>query len=333
MDFINLLLADMPSGFWQNLIGYVVDFVTNYGLAIIIFSIVLKIILSPLDFMQRKTTRDNTEKQAKLKPQLDKLNAKYKDKKEILNQKTMELYKKENYNIIGSCFGMLINLVLTLVIFITLFGAMRNISEFKLANQYTQLETTYQTAYDADFDINSDILLATQAGQTAVLSEYENVKEGFLWINNIWMPDTSASVIPSYSSYLKLSNTPTESAPTEDRYNEVMGVLQSENNGWNGLYILIILAGAVTYISQKVMQGKKKVGETKDPATPQMNTGLMLYLLPILMIVFTISYSAAFALYIVINSLMTMFIAMISNKILDNKEAKKQLDTKPNYSR
>ena len=64
-----------------------------------------------------------------------------------------------------------------------------------------------------------------------------------------------------------------------------------------------------------------------------MNTGLMLYLLPILMIVFTISYSAAFALYIVINSLMTMFIAMISNKILDNKEAKKQLDTKPNYSR
>ena len=87
MDFINLLLADMPSGFWQNLIGYVVDFVTNYGLAIIIFSIVLKIILSPLDFMQRKTTRDNTEKQAKLKPQLDKLNAKYKDKKRNIKSK------------------------------------------------------------------------------------------------------------------------------------------------------------------------------------------------------------------------------------------------------
>ena len=56
MDFINLLLADMPNGFWQNLIGIMVDLVTNYGLALILFSILLKIVLSPLDFMQRRTT-------------------------------------------------------------------------------------------------------------------------------------------------------------------------------------------------------------------------------------------------------------------------------------
>ena len=320
----------MPDGFWQSLIGYVVDFVGNYGLAIILFSIILKIILSPLDFMQRKITKNNTEKQAKLKPQLDKLNKKYANNKEMLNQKTMELYKKENYNVVGTCLGMFVNLTLTLVIFITLFGAMRDISQFKLANQYSALADTYQITYTQTVGDDNTKLLAAQE---AVLNEYETIKDGFLWVSNIWMPDTSASVIPSYSNYLKLANQNSETGPTEQEYNEVMGILQQEYQGWNGYYILIILAGAITYFSQKILQGKqnKKTEESTDAV--QMNSNFMLFLLPVLMVVFTIGYSAAFALYIVMNSTMTMFTSFVSNKILEAQKRKQEEVNKLEYSR
>lgn len=333
MDYISQTLANLPNGFWQNLIGYVVDFVGNYGLAIIIFSILLKIVLSPLDFFQRKITKNNTEKQAKLKPELEKLQKKYGDKKELLNQKTMELYKKENYNIVGSCLGMLVNMALTLFIFISLFNAMRDISEFKLLNQYNELENVYNTTYQAEI-VNGETA-ATQAAEQAVLLKYNDVKDSFLWVSNVWMPDTSGNVIPNYDRFLKLTNIEESEQPTEQEYNTVMGILQEEHSGWNGYYILIILAGAITYFSQKIMQGKLKQDKQKNESgdTPQVNMNFLSILLPALMVIFTLSYSAAFALYIVMNSLMSMLITLISNKIIEHTDAKKQNTVKPNYAR
>ncbi|MGD9901476.1 MAG: YidC/Oxa1 family membrane protein insertase [Spirochaetales bacterium] len=332
----HLMLADMPPGVWQTLIGYVVDFVGDYGIAIIVFTIILKLLLSPLDFMQRKITKDNTEKQAKVQPALEKLQKKYGNDKNKLNQKTMELYKKENYNIMGSCLGMLLNLVITLFIFITLFTAMRNISEYKLINQYDTLSTAYNDAYQAEYTLSADELLATAAGQSAVIAEYENVKEGFLWVNNIWMPDTNASVIPSYDNFLSLTaQQNSETAPTEEQYNEVMSALQNEYSGWNGLYILIVLSALITYLSQKILTNYTKPKNTKfDEETPtQKSSQIMLFLLPALMVLFTIQYSAAFAVYIVVNSGMTMLTSVVSYSIINKLEKKKIEKEKPEYSR
>jgi YidC/Oxa1 family membrane protein insertase len=333
MDYLNLLLADMPPGFWQNLIGYAVDFANNYGLAIIIFTIILKLILSPLDFMQRKITKENTAKQAKLKPQLEKLNEKYKEDKQKLNQKTMELYKKENYNVVGSCFGMMVNLVLTLVIFITLFGALRDIGEYKMSTQYLDLASTYEATYTQTIGDEQE---KTLQAEQAVIDRYSQIKEDFLWIENIWMPDTRSEVIPDHDRFIKLTNLSEDETPNQQEYLQVMGVLKQEYSGWNGLYILIILAAGITYYSQKVMQGKlgkAKTDKKEDDSTPQVNTKFMLYLLPILMIIFTVSYSAAFALYIVMNSAMTLVISLIANKIIEKKQLQKEQDSKLEYSR
>lgn len=358
MDYLNTLLSSMPPGFWQNIIGYFVDFVGNYGLAIVLFSIALKIVLSPLDYNQRKITKNNTEKQAKLKPELEKINKKFAKNKEALvkkysnnqtmltkeiaknkemqNQKTMELYKKENYNIVGNCLGMFLNFALTLVIFISLFNAMRGISEFKLTEQYTQLQSAYEIAYNENFDLTADEEAAKIEGQLAAAAQYTQIKDSFLWVQSVWMPDTSAQVIPDYNRFLKLTNIPEESRPTQEEYDEVMTIARQQQQGWNGTYILIFLAAIITYYSQKIMQGQMKAqkeGAAANPDMPQMNTKLFLYLLPALMVLFTISYSAAFAIYIVINSAMTMVISIIANKIITAREAKKQISNKPDYTR
>lgn len=334
MGILNLLLAtNWPTGFWENLISATFDFVGDYGLTIIVFTVLLKIVLIPLDIYQKKITKDNTTKQAKLKPQLDKLNAKYKNNKEMLNQKTMELYKKENYNIVGSCGGMLLNLVLTLVIFITLFGAMNNIAQFKIADQYTQLATAY----------NEGIVINEETAEQNVVDTYEEIKEGFLWIENIWRPDRyNANIIPTYTEYLQLTRATEgdEGVPSQVDYELVMTPLTNTYQGPNGLFILIFGSAIISFFTQKVMQRFTKPKDQKptdEPDPAQSSAKTMTLLLPILMIFFTWSYSSAFALYIITNSGMTMLTSIFSYKLLDKMEANKELKdketNKADYSR
>ncbi len=321
MDFINTILlnASWPDGFWAGLIANFFNIIKDYGLTLIIFTICLKLVLVPLDFWQKKTSRDTAKKQAKIQPKLAKLQAKYKNNKEMLNQKTMELNKAEGFNVLTSCLGMLVNLVLTLVIFITLFGAMRDIAAHKMAYQYDALAETY-----AEIIADGGTV---EAAEDAVIVEYDNIKESFLWVNNIWKADTNTSIIPTYKEY-KTAVADTEVSEVD--YNKVMKPISDVNEGWNGLFVLVILAGLVTFVSQKIMmkdQNKQKQQTPKREGEPEVaapNLNFMTYLLPGLMIIFTWSYSAAFALYIVTNSVFTMASTPIINKVLDSIDKRKE---------
>lgn len=84
--------------------------VHNYGWAIVLVTITINILLSPLSFQQIKSSR----KMQQIKPQLDALNAKYKGikmndpRKAEQNQEMMDLYKREGVNPMGGCLPMLI---------------------------------------------------------------------------------------------------------------------------------------------------------------------------------------------------------------------------------
>lgn len=80
--------------------------VKNYGLAIIILTIILKALLSPLMINSMKSS----QKMRSLQPKISELQAKYKDKPEMLNQKTMELYKKAGFNPMSGCLPMLLQM-------------------------------------------------------------------------------------------------------------------------------------------------------------------------------------------------------------------------------
>ncbi len=71
----------------------------NFGLAIILFTLITKIITLPLAIKQQKGTME----MARLKPKLDELNRKYKDDKLKLSEETQKLYKEENYNPLSGC--------------------------------------------------------------------------------------------------------------------------------------------------------------------------------------------------------------------------------------
>jgi YidC/Oxa1 family membrane protein insertase len=79
-------------------------FIPNYGLIIIIFAIVIKLILSPLTLRSYKSMANMRE----LQPQMKELQEKYKDNPQKQQQETLKLYRKAKVNPLGGCLPMLL---------------------------------------------------------------------------------------------------------------------------------------------------------------------------------------------------------------------------------
>ena len=138
--------------------------VGNYGWAMIVFTVLIRLVLTPLDVKSRISMR----KTSKLQPQLAALQKKYANDKEKLNQKTAELYKKEHINPLSSC----LPLLLTMPILFAMFNAMRMVANEHLVQQVF-----------------------------AILMGEEPVLESWLWIKNLWMPDSPfATYMPDVQS-------------------------------------------------------------------------------------------------------------------------------------
>ncbi len=101
----------------SSLFGYILNFiyeiVKNYGLAIIILSVLLKLILLPLSIKQQKTMK----KTAKIQQKLKDIQEKYKNDQVKMNQEMMDLYKRENLSPFSGCLTSIIQIILLFAMF------------------------------------------------------------------------------------------------------------------------------------------------------------------------------------------------------------------------
>ena len=135
--------------FLANLLGYVLNYlynwVQNYGWAIIIFSVLLKLILLPFTIKQQK----NIKKSAKISEETSKLQVKYKNDPEKLNREIMDLYKREKASPFSGC----LSSILQLIIFISVFYLvsrpltyMKKVDSTIIDNYKTELTESGQTS-------------------------------------------------------------------------------------------------------------------------------------------------------------------------------------------
>ena len=100
-----------------NLFGYLLNFLynifNNYGIAIIVFSVILRIILIPVTISQQKTMKKSEQMQEKMRENQQK----YKNNPEKLNQETMDLYKREKMNPFSGCLSSILQIIIILSVF------------------------------------------------------------------------------------------------------------------------------------------------------------------------------------------------------------------------
>ena len=126
--------------FFANIFGYVLNFiygiVNNYGIAIILFTILLKLIMLPISIKQQKTMKKTT----KLQEQVREIQNKYKSDPTRMNQEVMDLYKRENMSPFCGCLSSILQIILVISMFYLVSRPLTYMKHVEpdLINQYAQ---------------------------------------------------------------------------------------------------------------------------------------------------------------------------------------------------
>ena len=352
---LNLLFLDAPvlTNWIGKLVHLLYDQIGNFGWTVVIFTLILKVIVSPFDLWQKSATRKNNRAMKLMKPELDRINEAYAGNQQVLQKKQMELYKQYGYSMWGACLPSIITLVIFLVVF----------SGFNACVKYENQLMVYNLTQTYKQEIVETGLLDTGTQEQMdgiMLDAYEKLKTNedgtqkwkWLWIENVFMPDTWADVVPDISTYAgsgmgKLNagltdvNFPYNSAygnaydavlkPAMRQYNKVDkgSTIKTffDMKHWNGYLILPILSLALSIVSTRLTRGSQPETPTQYDANGKPIAGgaansmkYMMWIMPIMIGVFSLFYSAAFCIYMFTNSFITVGINLIYNAVTKRKD-------------
>ncbi|NLG25817.1 MAG: YidC/Oxa1 family membrane protein insertase [Clostridiales bacterium] len=307
----------------RSLLDLIYHVVPNYGWAVILFTLVIRLVLMPLDIKSKRSMKN----MSKLQPQLEALNKKYAKDREKLNQKTQELYKKEKINPLSGCLPLLIQMP----ILFAMFAVMREV-----ANEQTVA-----------------MLLGVKDALAAGNVDYRPVFESFFWIKNVFQPDSFMStVVPAAVTDVShaLQGVGASGAMNADMINAAKTFLATpEYASWeqslgattwystvlflnwkltipmvfNGWFVLPVLAAVSQVFASKLMAPSTAPAQaTSAPSQANSTNQMMTYIFPIFSLFICATSNAAFALYWVFVNLIQLAQQLLVNWIIDRSEAK-----------
>lgn len=276
--------------FFANIFGYLLNFIYNlignYGLAIILFSILVKIALLPISISQQRTMK----KTAKIQDELKVLQVKNKNNPEALQKETMELYKREKMNPFSGCLSSIVQIVLILAVFYMVRCPLTYMK--KVDSQVIQDYTTEISENSETRDAYPEISIIREKG-----SEDERV-----YINMEFLG-------------LDLSSIPSKDFSDWKTY--VIPVLY---------VITTFISMKITTSMQKQKEKEKKVisedGENKEEEVDVMaqTSKNMTYMMPIIAVSISLIAPLGLALYWLTNNILMIAERLVLNKVIVDKE-------------
>ena len=316
----------------------------NYGWSVVVFTLLIRAILTPLDVKSRVSMR----RMNKLQPQVAALQKKYAKDQQKLNLKMQELYRKEKVNPLSSC----LPLLLSFPILIVMFNAMRSIANQQMVKQA--------------FDIVQGI---------------QPTLEPWLWIKNIWMPDspfnatwpdltrlqqvpmniwqkvftdlsaTSPDYIANLTSQMGITlesfaDATVTRATVQTMYDTMVAMPEYASQlatipgftfnllitsvtvfrSFNGLFILPLFSALSQYLMTVLQPTQPQQPAADANGQPQPNTGaFMKWFFPLFSLWICSGYYAAFAIYWMVSNVLAIIQNLVINKVLDSREAKEAI--------
>ena len=301
--------------FFANIFGYILNFiyelVKNYGLAIIIFSILVKVAMIPISIKQQKTMKKSTKIQAKMKE----IQLKYKNNPEKLNQETIELYRSENMSPFSGCLSAIIQIVLLFSVFFLVKSPLTHMKKVDPVVIDKYVKIMQQNELSATNSGYPEIELIRESENIRKLKEQENTEtenkeenEDKISLSEIKDEEIDSLYINMDFLGVNLAQVPTKSSDWKAYIIPV-------------LYVIIsMISMKITNVSTpKVENTDKKEGEEEFDPMAQMNKNMNL-MFPILYVSVALVAPLGLALYWLMNSLLMIIEKLALNKLLKDEE-------------
>ena len=295
-----------------NLFGYLLNFLynlfNNYGIAIIVFTILLRIILIPITVSQQKSMKKNAKVQEKMKE----IQKKYKNNPEKLNQETIELYKREKVSPFSGCLSSIIQIILIISVFWLVskpLTYMKKVDSNKVNEYIEQIKTEEgktsaypeiqviqtKSAEDSEVAINMDFL-----GLDLSKVPNQNLKDITVYIIPVLY------VITSFVS-IKMTNNMQDKAKEKKKADKEKKAAENKEND-----------------EEKALISEEEAKSEEAMEAMQDMTKSMSYMIPIMSITIAFIAPLGLALYWLVSNIAMIIERIIINKISENKKEEEE---------
>jgi len=290
-------------GFISELIGYPLGFVMwaiyqvfkNYGVSILLFTIVTRLVLFPLSVKQQKSSAA----MAAFSPKLEKLKKQYANNPQKLQEEQMKLYAEEDINPMASCLPMIPQLLFLYGIFDVVYRPLTHILHITKAD-VTALKEIAAPLFEGNryFESRPEIYILQAVQDNEALFTSSGISTEIL--------DKIAAFDNKLFGLIDLGSVP----------NSLFA--EGANTVWNaasiGLFLIPIISGVIQLIMTIYTTSKQK--KLNPEASAQMGSmNLMFYVMPIFSIWMAFSFPAGIGYYWICSSLVGFVQSIVLNKI------------------
>lgn len=284
------------------LLNFIYGFVSNYGLSIILFTILTKVILFPLSLKQQKSM----VKMQQVQPKLKEIQEKYKSDQQRQSEETMKLYKEHGVNPMGGCLPLLIQLPILLALYRVMYQPLTYMLGYG-ADKIAELAEKFGIAMD---NARMAEIAIANAGKLIDFSFFGLDLSGAPSImapSLLWLIPITAALTTFLSSKVTTAMNKTAKKEEDAKPKRVLSAEPSANRG--------------------------------NTDSTQSMTNSMNIMMPIMTLWITFTVPAALGLYWTISNIISMLQQLVLNKIygpkfkeeVDAKEMEKELIRKEKY--
>ena len=281
--------------FFANIFGYVFSFIYgiigNFGVAIIIFTILLRLLLLPMTIKQQKTMKKSAKVQAKMKELQDK----YSNDPVRLNQEVMNLYAEEKMNPLSGCLSSILQIIVVIAVF---FVVSRPLTYMQKIPESTINE--YKEQISEEIKNNQNYVEISIIKHLAKTEDAVNINMEFLGLDLSDIPsqdysDIKVFIIPALYIITSIASTKITLASTKKNKEEI----------------------TATKEDKKLIKTEEKNEEMEMVEAMNKN---MTYMMPIMTVMVALIAPLGLALYWFVSNLIMIIERLLMKKFIKEEE-------------
>lgn len=307
-DFIAKILGQLLYFIYNNIAFH------NYGLSLVFFTIIIKLALLPLTIKQLKST----QKMQEIQPELQKIQQRYKNDKEKLNQEMMKLYQEKGVNPAGGCLPMLIQLPILFALFYVIrkpLTYMFGWSKEALGNMIIKIMDVNPASFPATRFPFLDQFAGVKGDPVAVASLFE--KNPYYEVSIIDAINKIPNLIQEGTEMIKLTFLKIFNLGVVPTYD--INIIRENPGVYIPALVLVLLTVGTTFLSTKLSMAKSMQNNNQSQQVAQTNKTMM-YIGPIMTLFISFQAPLGLSLYWLLSNLVQMAQQFFTDKYMQKKK-------------
>ncbi len=301
------------------LLHWIYQLLPSYFVAIFLFTFLVRLILFPLSIKTQK----NTAERAKLAPRLERLQKKYANDRQKMQQKQQELYEKEGVSMTGGCLPLLVQMLVLFSIIAVIYKPLTYVQRMDAATINTCV-TAVQEQLESDGKL--DKKLASGFGESSYYRELYLLQYSGTYREDITAklieegkkPDEAAAVLETLESTQKdftVFGVSLLDMPNKD------GIKP------NWLWLIAIASGVAALLSSLLSMKYSKATMTEEQQKMGgCSSNAMMYTMPVFSLIISFTVPGGVALYWVFSNLLAMVQTVVLNQMYNPAKIRAQAE-------